>query len=160
MPHRLGTEGGYQAFTLHSLEKGWLYFALCAGVFALLVALALMREVLAADQGTSLMREIAAAIQEGAEAFLRRQFRAIAIIVVPLAVLVFFTATKVVDTSNGTIALSFGKSGLLRAICFLVGATFSGFTGLVGMSLSVRGNVRTAAASLGGELPGALRIAF
>ena len=43
------------------------------------------------------MREIAAAIQEGAEAFLKRQFRVIGIIVVPLAVLVFFTATKVVD---------------------------------------------------------------
>ena len=54
-----------------------------------------MRGVLAADTGTVKMREIAAAIQEGAEAFLRRQFRAIAIVIVPLAVLIFFTATKV-----------------------------------------------------------------
>ncbi len=55
-----------------------------------------MRGVLASDQGTATMREIAGAIQEGAVAFLRRQFRVILIIVVPLAVLVFLTATKVV----------------------------------------------------------------
>ena len=60
-----------------------------------------MRGVLAADTGTPKMREIAAAIQEGAVAFLRRQFRAIGIIVVPLAVLIFFTATKV-TRPNGT----------------------------------------------------------
>src|SRR5580692_13005827 len=141
MPHHLGTEGGYQAFTLHSLEKGWLYFALCAGVFSLLVALSLMREVLAADQGTTLMREIAAAIQEGAEAFLRRQFRAIAIVVVPLAVLIFFTATKVTRPDH-SVALSFGSAGIFRVICFLGGALLSGTTGFIGMSLAVRGNVR------------------
>jgi len=160
MINLLASEGGYQAFTLRATEKGWLFFAMATGVVALLVAVSLMRGVLAAGQGTTLMQEIAAAIQEGAVAFLRRQFRAIAIIVVPLAVLVFLTATKVVDTTNGTIALSFARSGLFRAVCFLVGATFSGLTGFVGMSLSVRGNVRTAAAALGGELPGALRVAF
>ena len=63
-------------------------------MLALVVAVGLMRQVLAADQGTSLMREIAAAIQEGAVAFLKRQFRGIGIVVVPLAVLVFFTATR------------------------------------------------------------------
>jgi K(+)-stimulated pyrophosphate-energized sodium pump len=158
--HFLASEGGYQAFRLGGGEKGWLYFALAAGVVSLLVAVALMRQVLAADQGTPLMREIAAAIQEGAVAFLKRQFRAIGIIVIPLAVLVFFTATKVVNTTNGHLALSFVSSGLYRAIAFLVGATFSGLTGIIGMSLSVRGNVRTAAAARGGQLPGALRVAF
>jgi len=154
------SEGGYQAFTLGSAERGWLYFALAAGALALVVAVGLMRQVLAADQGTSLMREIAAAIQEGAVAFLKRQFRAIGIVVVPLAVLVFFTATKVVNSTNGHVALSFGQSGLYRALAFLLGATFSGLTGIIGMNLSVRGNVRTAAAARSGELPRALRVAF
>ncbi len=154
------SEGSYQAFTLGSAERGWLYFALAAGALALVVAVGLMRQVLAADQGTSLMREIAAAIQEGAVAFLKRQFRAIGIVVMPLAVLVFFTATKVVNSTNGHVALSFGQSGLYRALAFLLGATFSGLTGIIGMNLSVRGNVRTAAAARSGELPRALRVAF
>ena len=64
MMHLLASEGGYQAFTLHGTEKGWLYFALLSGVLCLIVAGALMRGVLAADQGTSLMKEIAAAIQD------------------------------------------------------------------------------------------------
>ncbi|HEY5274460.1 MAG TPA: sodium-translocating pyrophosphatase [Acidimicrobiales bacterium] len=159
MNHLLASEGGYQAFTLGHLEKGWLYFALATGVLSLIVALNLMRGVLAAGTGTDLMREIAAAIQEGAEAFLKRQFRVIGIIVVPLAVLVFLTATKVVEPS-GVIALSFAHAGLYRALAFLLGAIFSGATGIIGMSLSVRGNVRTAAAALDGELAPALRVAF
>ena len=57
---------------------------------AIVVALFLVRGVLAADQGTQSMKDIAKAIQEGAEAFLARQFKTIAIIVVPLAVLIFF----------------------------------------------------------------------
>ncbi|MGH9303961.1 MAG: sodium-translocating pyrophosphatase [Acidimicrobiales bacterium] len=157
-PHLLASEGGYQAFVLGSSDRAWLVFALAAGVTALLVAVFLMRGVLAADQGTASMREIAAAIQEGAVAFLRRQFRTIAVVVVPLFVLVFFTATKVVGP-HGT-ALSFTQSGLARAIAFLCGALFSGMTGFIGMSLAVRGNVRTAAAAREGHLPGALRVAF
>ena len=81
---------------LGGAERGWLVFALATGLVAIVTALYLMRGVLAADTGTDTMREIAAAIQEGAEAFLKRQFKTIAIIVVPLFVLVFFTATKIV----------------------------------------------------------------
>ena len=97
MTHILAAEGGYQSFVFSSTEKTWLVIALVTAVFGLGVGLVLMRGVLAADTGTPKMREIAAAIQEGAVAFLRRQFRAIAIIVIPLAVLIFFTATKVVE---------------------------------------------------------------
>ncbi|MGH9299514.1 MAG: sodium/proton-translocating pyrophosphatase, partial [Acidimicrobiales bacterium] len=158
-PHLHAAQGGYQAFTLGGAERAWLGFALAAGAVAILVALFLMRGVLAADQGTPSMREIAAAIQEGAVAFLRRQFRMIAIIVIPLFVLVFFTATKVVEPS-GHVALSFVQSGLARAVAFLIGALFSSTTGFIGMSIAVRGNVRTAAAARDGELPGALRVAF
>src|SRR5579864_7110352 len=159
MTHLLATEGGYQGFVLTSTEKWWLVVALATAVFGLVVGVVLTRGVLRADTGTAKMREIAGAIQEGAVAFLRRQFRAIGVIVIPLAILIFFTATKV-SRPNGSIALSFGAAGGFRVLCFLAGATLSGLTGFIGMSLAVRGNVRTAAAARDGKLPGALRVAF
>jgi K(+)-stimulated pyrophosphate-energized sodium pump len=152
--------GGYQAFHLGGADKTWLYICLAAGVVGIAAGLLLARNVLAADTGTPKMREIALAVQEGAEAFLKQQFRTIAIIVVPLAILIFFTATKVVKPDGG-IALSFQQDGLYRVICFLFGAAFSGLTGFIGMSIAVRGNVRTAAAAAkGGGMAGALRVAF
>src|SRR5579862_7576231 len=159
MTHLLAAEGGYQSFVLTSTEKVWLVVALVAALFGIAVGLVLMRGVLRAETGTDKMREIAAAIQEGAVAFLRRQFRAILIVLVPLAVLIFFTATKV-TRPNGTIAFSFAEAGILRVVCFLFGAAFSGLTGFIGMSVAVRGNVRTAAAARGGKMAGALRVAF
>ena len=96
--------------------------AIVAALFGITVGLVLMRGVLAADQGSQSMRDIAKAIQEGAEAFLRRQFRAIIAVVIPLAVLIFFTATKVVRP-DGSVALSFGAAGGFRVLCFLLGAT-------------------------------------
>ncbi len=159
MTHLLAAEGGYQGFVLTGAEKVWLVVSLVAAIFGLVVGLALMRGVLRADQGTAKMREIAGAIQEGAVAFLRRQFRAIGIVLVPLAVLIFFTATKV-ERPNGTTALSFGAAGGFRVLCFLFGAILSGTTGFIGMSLAVRGNVRTAATARDGKLPAALRVAF
>jgi K(+)-stimulated pyrophosphate-energized sodium pump len=156
---QFAAEGGYQAFRLGSTDKAWLVVALIAGLIGIAAGLALVRGVLRAEQGTAKMREIARAIQEGAEAFLKRQFRAIVIIVVPLAVLIFFTATKVVRP-DGTIAFTFAQAGLWRVVCFLFGATFSGLTGFIGMSIAVRGNVRTAAAARSGQMPGALRVAF
>ncbi|MGH9091855.1 MAG: sodium-translocating pyrophosphatase [Acidimicrobiales bacterium] len=160
MIHGLVAEGGYQAFHLHHADWVWLVLALVAGVIGIVAGLVLMRGVLAADTGTPKMREIAKAIQEGAEAFLKRQFRTIVIIVVPLAVLIFFTATKV-TRPDGSVALSFGEAGLYRVICFLFGAAFSGLTGFIGMSVAVRGNVRTAAAAArGGKMAAALQVAF
>jgi K(+)-stimulated pyrophosphate-energized sodium pump len=158
-PHVLAASGSYQAFTLGGPEKVWLYFALLAGIAAIGVGIYLMRGVLAADTGTPKMREIAAAVQEGAEAFLRQQFKTIALVVIPLFVLVFFTATKVVRP-DGSVAMTFAQSGLARACAFLVGAAFSGLTGVIGMSIAVRGNVRTAAAARSGKMSGALRVAF
>ena len=159
MIHVLAAEGGYQSFVLTGTEKVWLVLALAAALFGIIVGLVLMRGVLAADTGTPKMREIAGAIQEGAVAFLRRQFRAIAFVIVPLAVLIFFTATKV-QRPDHSVALSFASAGIFRVLCFLGGALCSGTTGFIGMSLAVRGNVRTAAAARGGELPGALRVSF
>ncbi len=157
----LAAEGGYQAFHLGGVDKTWLYICLAAGAVGIGAGLLLARNVLAADQGTLKMKEIAQAVQEGAQAFLARQFRAIVMIIIPLAILIFFTATKVVKPDGG-LALSFQQDGLYRVICFLFGAAFSGLTGFIGMSIAVRGNVRTAAAATEGRggMADALRVAF
>jgi K(+)-stimulated pyrophosphate-energized sodium pump len=158
--YRLAAEGGYQNFTLTSTDRLILWGIIACGVIGILAGVVLVRGVLAADTGSLKMREIATAIQEGAEAFLKRQFRTIAIILVPLAVLIFFTATKVVRP-DGSVAMTFVQNGVWRAVCFLIGAAFSGLTGFIGMSIAVRGNVRTAAAAVDGKgMPGALRVAF
>jgi K(+)-stimulated pyrophosphate-energized sodium pump len=159
MNHLLASEGGYQAFDLKGGEFFWLLFAVGAAVLAIMVGFALMRGVLAADQGTDKMKEIAAAIQEGALAYLKRQFKTITLILLPLIVIVFVTSTSVLRP-GGSEALSFSESGLFRTLAFLAGCLMSGLTGFIGMSLAVRGNVRTAAAALAGSLPAALKVAF
>jgi K(+)-stimulated pyrophosphate-energized sodium pump len=155
----LAAEGGYQEFTLAGAEYFWLAFSAGTALLAILVGFALMKGVLAADQGTPKMQEIARAIQEGAMAYLRRQFRTIAVILVPLAVVVFLTATAVLRP-DGSEALSFAESGIYRTLAFLAGCFLSGLTGFIGMGLAVRGNVRTAAAARNGSLPAALKVAF
>ena len=163
---RFIAEGGYQPFHLHSAEWAWLIFAAACGLISIVTGIVLVRSMLASDQGTPSMINIAKAVQEGAQAYLVRQFRAIGIIVVPLAVLVFATASRVTRTVtiNGVATkhtvLSYGLSGLFRAVAFLVGATLSGLAGYIGMSSAVRGNVRTAAAAKDGSLPAALKVAF
>jgi K(+)-stimulated pyrophosphate-energized sodium pump len=108
----------------------------------------LVREVLAADEGTDRMKEIAGAIQEGAAAYLRRQFKTLSIFVV----LVFFILFLLPADSNG--------ERIGRSIFFVVGSVFSAVTGYVGMWLAVRGNVRVAAAAKDQGENQAMRIAF
>jgi len=155
----LAAEGGYQAFELGGEEWFWLLFSAGTALLAILVGFSLMRGVLAADQGTPKMIEIATAIQEGASAYLRRQFKTIGIILVPLAVIVFATSTEVLKP-DGEVALSFAESGIFRTLAFVAGCLMSGLTGFIGMGLAVRGNVRTAAAAKSGSLPAALKVAF
>src|SRR6266567_5610808 len=119
-------------------------------LLALAVAGWLVRDVLAASQGTEKMQEIAKAIQEGAGAYLRRQFKTLSVFVV----LIFFVLLLLPADDA---AVRWGRSAF-----FLVGALFSALTGFTGMSLAVRGNVRVAAAArvgAAGERP-AMRIAF
>src|SRR4051812_24581669 len=159
MLHVLAAEGGYQEFTLGGAEAFWLIFSGATALLAICVGFYLMRGVLAADQGTPKMIEIALAIQEGAWAYLKRQFKTIAVILVPLAIIVFLTSTKVVDPSGG-VALTFAASGTARTLAFIAGCLMSGLTGYIGMTLATRGNVRTAAAAKRNSLPDALRVAF
>ncbi len=159
MTHVLAAEGGYQSFRLHGGDWVILVGSILTAVLAIGVGFLLMRGVLAQDEGTPTMKEIAKAIQEGAMAYLRRQFRTIGFIVVPVAVIVFLTSTAV-KKETGATALSFAASGGFRTAAFLLGCLMSGLTGFIGMSLAVRGNVRTAAAARDGSLPGALQVAF
>jgi K(+)-stimulated pyrophosphate-energized sodium pump len=156
----LASEGGFQDFTLGQAEWFWLYFSAGTAVLALLVGFALTKGVLSADQGTAKMKEIAGAIQEGAMAYLKRQFKTIAVILAPVAFLVYLTSTSILRPDGVTEALSRGQSGIFRTLAFVAGAIMSGLTGFIGMSLAVRGNVRTAAAARSGSLPAALKVAF
>jgi vacuolar-type H(+)-translocating pyrophosphatase len=159
MIHVLATEGGYQSFHLHGGEWFWLFFSAATAILAIIVGVFLGKGVLAADKGTPKMIEIADAIQEGAMAYLRRQFKTIIVILVPVAAVVFATSTKVLNPSGG-VALSYAQSGTFRTLAFVAGCFMSGLTGFIGMSLAVRGNVRTAAAARTGSLPAALKVAF
>ena len=94
MSHLLAAEGGYQAFTLGGGEWFLLIASALTALLAIAVGFGLMKDVLAADQGTPTMIEIATAIQVGAWAYLRRQFKTIAVILVPLAVVVFLTSVE------------------------------------------------------------------
>ena len=153
-------EGGYQEFVLKGGEWLVLWLAAAAAVLAIAVGLFLVRSVLAADEGTPKMKEIALAIQEGALAYLKRQFKTIGLILIPLAVIVFITSTKVLKGDGVTEALSQTQAGIWRTVAFILGGVFSGLIGYIGMTLATRGNVRTAAAALTGSMPKALDVAF
>src|SRR4029079_14230247 len=97
-------------------------------------------------------------IQEGAMAYLRRQFKTIAVILVPLAIVVFVTSTEVAKPllqdgarlTYGSEGLSYVQSGLFRTLAFIAGCVMSGLTGFIGMSLALRGQVPPAAAARSG----------
>ncbi|MFM8267084.1 MAG: sodium-translocating pyrophosphatase [Ilumatobacteraceae bacterium] len=159
MPALIAAEGGYQVFELKGGEWAVLLLSAAAALLAIAVGFGLMRSVLSADAGSPRMQEIARAIQEGALAYLKRQFKTIAVILVPLAIIVWVTSTAI-KKPDGTEALSVVQSGLWRTVAFLLGCLASGLTGYIGMTLATRGNVRTAAAALSGSMPKALTVAF
>jgi K(+)-stimulated pyrophosphate-energized sodium pump len=159
MSPMLAAEGGYQIFSLSGSEWGLLIFAAAVAVLALIVGYTMLKGVLAKDPGTEKMNEIADAVHEGAMAYIKRQFRTILIIVVPLAAIVFVTSTEILKPGTGT-GLDRWQSGLFRMLAFLLGAAFSGFIGFLGMWLATKANVRTAAAARKGSMDAALQVAF
>ena len=118
------------------------YLVLVCGVIALLYGAWAVRSVLAAPAGNERMQEIAAAIQEGASAYLNRQYTAIAVVGVIIGILLGFWL------------------GAFSAIGYAIGAVLSGLAGFIGMHVSVRANVRTTEAARSVGLAGGLDVAF
>ena len=125
----------------------YVYVVLGISLFALAIAYALRAQVLAADEGTEKMKEIAAAVQEGAAAYLNRQFKTLSWFVG----IVFFLLFAL----PGEFDIRLGRS-----IFFLLGALFSAAVGYNGMWLAVRANVRVAEAARQKSAENAVRIAF
>ncbi len=125
----------------------YVYVVLGISLVALAIAYALRAQVLAADEGTDSMKSIAAAVQEGAAAYLNRQFKTLSYFVVIVFVLLF--------ALPGT-----GDIRIGRSIFFLLGALFSAGVGYNGMWLAVRANVRVAEAARQNSAAKAVRIAF
>ena len=117
-------------------------------VVALVMGVSFRRQVLAADPGTARMQEIGNAVEEGAQAYLARQFKTLSVFVV----IVFFLLLALPADTAG---VRWGRSGF-----FILGAVFSATIGYLGMSLAVKANVRVASAAREGDREGGMRIAF
>src|SRR5690348_10351784 len=118
-----------------------LWLIVACGVLSILYAIWAIRSVMAADPGNPKMQEIAAAVREGAQAYLKRQYTTIGIVGILIFLLVGYLL------------------GWLVAIGFAIGAVLSGVAGFIGMNVSVRANVRTAQAAIS-SLAGGLELAF
>jgi K(+)-stimulated pyrophosphate-energized sodium pump len=140
-------------------ERNPLAFVLAAAAVCAIVAGLFARQVMSLDTGTPAMRGIAAAIQEGAEAFVKRQYRTIAMIAAATAVVVYILYAVFRGDAAGA-GPDAGTLALYTTVAFLFGAACSGVSGIVGMWVAVRSNIRVAAAarkSAGAALETALR---
>ena len=121
--------------------NSYIIFAIVSALVAIIYGLVLVKTILAKPAGNDKMKEIALAIQQGAKAYLSRQYKTIAVIAVILFFVLGFALTWTIATG------------------FIVGAVLSALAGFIGMNVSVRANSRTAEAARGG-LNAALRLAF
>ncbi len=131
------------------LIQNGIFVAIAFALLAVAVAITLAVKVRAADAGTAIMREIAAAVEEGANAYLSRQIKTISVIAVVIFLLILISKGVIINWNAGG-ATAFG---------FVIGATCSMLAGFIGMRVAVLANVRTAQAATIGAHP-ALRIAF
>src|SRR5262245_60807151 len=126
-------------------------------IVSLAVAFLLAQHVLSADAGSQQMQDISNAIREGAEAFLARQYRTIAMLAVVAAILIFAFYYLNRDVKN--IAEMGSGTAWKVTMSFVIGALCSAIAGYVGMFVSIRSNIRTAAAAMT-SLNKALQIAL
>ncbi|WP_405428094.1 sodium-translocating pyrophosphatase [Micromonospora sp. NBC_00617] len=153
MSETLAADGG--GLSLTGSNVTYVVIAAVIALVALVFAAALTKTVLAAGKGTTNMQEISGAVQEGASAYLLRQFRTLAIFVVVAVVLLFLLPVR--DTDGSEMAVKLGRS-----LFFIVGAVFSASIGGAGMWLATRANLRVAAAARErqGGREAAMKIAF
>jgi len=119
-----------------------------AGVTAILFAMYLARDVLSRDTGTQAMVDVAATIREGADAFVKRQYTTIGLLALVAAVIIGAIIALVETPAVADVPTMAGLPiGVLTAFAFLVGAGCSMLSGIIGMQVSVRANVRTASAA-------------
>ena len=143
----LASEGGYQEFVLRGGEWVVLFASASSGDHRHPRRLRSRSERPGAGRGLAECARSRRAIQVGAAAYLRRQFKTIAVILVPLAAIVFLTSTKIVKPNGDIAPPTFAQAGFWRTVAFIAGCVASGLTGYIGMTLATRGNVRTAAAA-------------
>ncbi len=119
-----------------------------AGIAAVLFALYLARDVLSRDKGTQAMQDVGDTIREGADAFVKRQYSTIGILALVGAIVIGIVISLVETKDVADVpALAGGPIGIMTAFAFLVGAGCSMLSGIIGMTISVRSNVRTASAA-------------
>ncbi len=125
----------------------WLWVVPISGILAVLFVVYLAWDVLRRDEGTAEMKAVAATIYEGAIAFIRRQYVTIAALAVIVAIIigVLVSTEQVTETNIKGINL-----GWMTAVAFLVGAAASALSGIIGMYVAVRSNVRVASAARSG----------
>ncbi|HET8583419.1 MAG TPA: sodium-translocating pyrophosphatase [Jatrophihabitans sp.] len=131
-------------------QRGFVYVLVVLALLALGYAYVLVREVLAADTGTPNMQKISQAVQEGAAAYLNRQFRTLGVFSI-----IVFLLLLLLPVNDGGWPVRIG-----RAVFFLIGAAFSATVGYIGMTMATRSNVRVAAAARGGGSERGFHIAF
>lgn len=130
-PFALFSDARYTAIEVYALV-----LVLCIAIAGLLYAMMLVKQVRRADQGTKKMQDIAAAVREGANAYLGAQFKKIGPLIFVITLILFFTYTGSAD------AFRWGRAG-----AFLIGSIFSWLVGFNGMRLATQGNLRVAAAA-------------
>jgi len=131
------------------MEEGALIIPACAGILSLLFVAYLAWDILRHDQGNEKMVQISKLIQQGAKAFLRREYTYVSMFVIAIAALIAL-APFISDV----------KLGWRTSVAFIIGSLASAFAGYIGMSIATRANARTTQGALTGGLRGALSIAI